>query len=100
MAVLLLGVLLVLALVAFLAVTRAGTQVLFQNAQRFVPELELEGADGVLATGLTLDKLRWRMTAPAWKPAGLNSNTFDVGTFHLAHRQPASRAAGSACAGK
>lgn len=87
LAVLLLGVLLVLALVAFLAVTRAGTQVLFQNAQRFVPELELEGADGALATGLTLDKLRWQDDSTRVEASGVKlQHTFDVGapsTLHI-----------------
>ncbi|EIJ35811.1 translocation/assembly module TamB domain-containing protein [Thiothrix nivea] len=81
LAVLLFGVLLVLTLVAFLALTRTGTHWLLGGAQRFVPELHLEGVDGALAHGLTLDKLRWQDTSVEVEASGVKlQNELDFGT--------------------
>lgn len=81
LAVLLFGALLLVALAAFLALTRTGSHWLLGNAQRFVPELQLEGVDGALAHGLTLDKLRWRDASVDVEASGVKwQNEFDLGT--------------------
>lgn len=79
--VLLLVVVLLVALIAFLAATRTGTQVLLQNVQRFMPELALEGGDGALLHGLTLDRLHWQAKGTEVEASNIQlQHEFTLGT--------------------
>lgn len=81
LAVLLLGVLLVLGGLAFLSVSQAGTRLLLGAAQRFVPELTLEGVEGALVHGLSLTSLRWEDGSTRVEASNLAlRNSFDIGT--------------------
>lgn len=81
LALLLLLMLSVVALLAFLAASQTGTQLLLTNAQRFVPELALEGVNGALINGVSLRKFRWEDASTRVEASNLVlKNTVDVGT--------------------
>ena len=81
LAVLLLGMILTLAFGVFLTVSQAGTRLLLGAAQRFVPELALEGVGGALIRGVSLDTLRWEDATTRVEATQVAlKNTVDMGT--------------------
>ncbi|MGB3919220.1 MAG: translocation/assembly module TamB domain-containing protein [Thiothrix litoralis] len=86
LAVLLLGVVLALAFGVFLAVSQAGTRLLLGTAQRFVPELALQGVGGALIDGVSLGSLRWEDATTRVEASNVVlKNSLDMGTPPTLH---------------